>query len=1271
MLSIREVIMKTKAFLRVTDSIIFLSCFLFLISIDAGAFFFAPQSILMNDTPKDLDQMVKGVPAMENATNTPPKAGIMIGGAALDFQTADHRMVVSGFKDFPTTAVTVSLWMKSVHDKPAGILSYAVPGDHDNELLLFDQNKLEIFIGDKLLDTGIDFCDGKWHHVALSWQSSDGKIILYRDGIPVFTTTHQSGYSLIPGGMLVLAEEQDAPGDYDPNQAFIGQIDELRIWKHVRSGDEIRQDMNREIFGSHPRMSAYWKLNEGDGKVARDESPSGNHGLLENNTPWIIPGKFIDFIPTINVYTDEDTDTTVTLGGYDGDADSLKAYVSSLPGIGDLYQYGGPGPVKGAKIENPGTLVTDPDMRVIYSPENRAADYHTFFYWKVFDGLAYSDNPASVTLNAACDFDGDEPPILVDQNAPGPKHDGRSWKTAYTSIQEAIDDSDAAQLPIFIADGVYGDCIVMKSGRKLFGGFEGYGGAEETRLDQRNWKKNATIIDASIVPRPNHVVLMESLTETALDGLVIRKGYARLSSNASIPENKGGGIYMISCDDTNRIENCTITDNESRICGGNIYSVSSDAVFRNCRILKGESIYRGAGVFLDKSDISFAKCEFSKNKSNSASCIYFAAGSDAIFENCVFSHNYAFSGIIYTLHVSPVFTNCTFSDSFLMSDLGQSGGVILALDTDATFRSCIFSGIPKLAVYELALDSDPVVENCLFHGNPDGDYYDENSTVLNGAAAINALINFTGSSNSGGIDGPPRFAARHIGDYHITACSAALDRGSSTTAPDADRDGNMRPVDLPGVGQDGPGKGYDIGAYELQQGPHLSLFPGAIHFPPWHVNQIPINAVEAVISNIGTDILQLNGFSTIPSGEFEIYHIDPVKNMDPCTSHSFFVAFDPSSPGFKTADLVADTNDPDSMKKTITLSGMGINAIPMAGKKVKTGDVIFTDPSHRMVVTDYNDFPSSNITVSFWLKPGEPNDAGLFSYAVGSGNDANEFLVYNQNNIQIFIREQSWISGVSFNDGTWHQLTVSWRSFDGEVRLYKDGTFATSSTLKAGYMLHGSGTLVLSEDQDDPGGGFDPDQAFMGSMAEVRVWNVARSGEQIAIDWKRSLAGNTPGLVGCWRFGEDTGNIVLDSSPSKNHGTLINGASRVKPGTSPLEGLVTEFYLTLDDDAATTPAVPYWDADYDICTVTVGRLPVHGTLYQYEGPGRPWGAKIEVPGTVITSPLGMAIYVPPSKAGSYSDTFDWTAHDGFVCSENTAQCNIEVQIPTPQVWMMY
>lgn len=69
-----------------------------------------------------------------------------------------------------------------------------------------------------------------------------------------------------------------------------------------------------------------------------------------------------------------------------------------------------------------------------------------------------------------------------------------------------------------------------------------------------------------------------------------------------------------------------------------------------------------------------------------------------------------------------------------------------------------------------------------------------------------------------------------------------------------------------------------------------------------------------------------------------------------------------------------------------------------------------------------------------------------------------------------------------------------------------------------------------------------------GSIGEVRIWNVARSPEQIAGAWRTRLNGDEPGLVACYPFvrGTDT-NLLADAGPFGLAGT-ISGATWANPG---------------------------------------------------------------------------------------------------------------------------
>jgi hypothetical protein len=67
-------------------------------------------------------------------------------------------------------------------------------------------------------------------------------------------------------------------------------------------------------------------------------------------------------------------------------------------------------------------------------------------------------------------------------------------------------------------------------------------------------------------------------------------------------------------------------------------------------------------------------------------------------------------------------------------------------------------------------------------------------------------------------------------------------------------------------------------------------------------------------------------------------------------------------------------------------------------------------------------------------------------------------------------------------------------------------------------------------------------------MDEVRIWNVARTEDQILAHMYTELTGNESGLAAYWDFNDGPGStIATDRSGNGNHGTLISGASSPLP----------------------------------------------------------------------------------------------------------------------------
>uniref|UniRef100_A0A8C0IVK4 Pentraxin 4 n=1 Tax=Chelonoidis abingdonii TaxID=106734 RepID=A0A8C0IVK4_CHEAB len=75
-------------------------------------------------------------------------------------------------------------------------------------------------------------------------------------------------------------------------------------------------------------------------------------------------------------------------------------------------------------------------------------------------------------------------------------------------------------------------------------------------------------------------------------------------------------------------------------------------------------------------------------------------------------------------------------------------------------------------------------------------------------------------------------------------------------------------------------------------------------------------------------------------------------------------------------------------------------------------------------------------------------------------------------------------------DGRWHHMCVIWSSIQGKYWFYVDRRLAsTGSKFQEGYEIPPDGSLVLGQEQDVVGGGFDPSEAFVGRLAGLAIWN--------------------------------------------------------------------------------------------------------------------------------------------------------------------------------------
>jgi len=128
----------------------------------------------------------------------------------------------------------------------------------------------KLALGNKEMISGTkNVNDGEWHHVAVT---SDGThIVFYVDGKPDASAVFDAGEG---GGAGTIGAE------YSGGSAFMGALDEIRIWNRVQTPAQILAYVNRELNGSEEGLVNYWRFNEGSGFSAHNQSYPASVGTV-------------------------------------------------------------------------------------------------------------------------------------------------------------------------------------------------------------------------------------------------------------------------------------------------------------------------------------------------------------------------------------------------------------------------------------------------------------------------------------------------------------------------------------------------------------------------------------------------------------------------------------------------------------------------------------------------------------------------------------------------------------------------------------------------------------------------------------------------------------------------------------------------------------------------------------------------------------------------------------------------------------------------------
>ncbi len=138
----------------------------------------------------------------------------------------------------------------------------------------------------------------------------------------------------------------------------------------------------------------------------------------------------------------------------------------------------------------------------------------------------------------------------------------------------------------------------------------------------------------------------------------------------------------------------------------------------------------------------------------------------------------------------------------------------------------------------------------------------------------------------------------------------------------------------------------------------------------------------------------------------------------------------------------------------------------------------------------------------------------------------------------------------TFDLNEWNHIAAT---YDGSTaRMYLNGELVDEVQFDVPISNGGDGA-IMSIGNNFPGAS----EFFGGTMDEVRIWNIARSQQQILQTMYRPLLGTEPGLLANYALNEGEGKLLHDSSSNAKHAVIVttrngNGTSWVV-STSPVD----------------------------------------------------------------------------------------------------------------------
>lgn len=243
-------------------------------------------------------------------------------------------------------------------------------------------------------------------------------------------------------------------------------------------------------------------------------------------------------------------------------------------------------------------------------------------------------------------------------------------------------------------------------------------------------------------------------------------------------------------------------------------------------------------------------------------------------------------------------------------------------------------------------------------------------------------------------------------------------------------------------------------------------------------------------------------------------------------------------------------------------------------------------------------------------------------------------------------REGLELNGGTLAENKWYHVAVTFDNNTRQGKLYLNGVKKSESMFRGNRVSNCALPINIGEYND---------ATFEGKLANVRIWNVARSADDVEASKESIVSADGvqyKNLLAEWRFKETDGKVSYNQIGS--HDLILHGGLA---WTDYIPGFVKD--LEGMEDTPVMASLMGCDLEKDSLIYRIQELPTHGTLYQCANEGQMSSTPI-LTANVILNEEG-CVYYDPDDNYSGDDFFKYDTNDLVDDSLNEGRVNITIE----------